>query len=105
MAPVVFRTLSFPDYDSDIYNKLKGHKYGGVYQFMNPVLLLRNPELIKIVTVKYFENFLDRQFLIREDVEPLFGKALFFLKGEQLTAHTVPLLPLNRCKTVSKAVA
>ena len=105
MAPVVFRALSFPDYVSDIYNKLKGHKYGGLYQFMNPVLLLRHPELIKMVTMKDFENFLDRQFLVIEDVEPLFGKALFFLKGERLTARTVPLLPPNRRKTVSKTVA
>jgi cytochrome P450 family 9 len=89
MAPVLLQTLSFPDFLSDIYNRLKGHKYGGVYQLMNPVLLLRDPELIKMVTVKDFEHFLDRQFLISEDVEPLFGKALFFLKGEQLTACTV----------------
>ena len=102
MAPVVFRALSFPDYISDIYNRLKGHKYGGVYQLMNPVLLLRDPELIKMVTVKDFEHFLDRQGLISEDVEPVIGKALFFLKGKQLTAHTVLLLPLNRRKRVSK---
>jgi hypothetical protein len=56
---------------------------------MNPVLLLRDPELIKMVTVKDFEHFLDRQFLISEEVEPLFGKALFFLQGEQCTACTV----------------
>jgi len=92
VAPVVFRALSFPDLISDIYNRLKGHKYGGVYQLMNPVLLLRDPEVIKMVTVKDFEHFLNRQFLISEEFEPLFGKALFFLQGEQLTASTVPLL-------------
>jgi cytochrome P450 family 9 len=81
--------MSFPDFVSDIYNRLKGHKYGGLYQLMNPFLLLRDPELIKMVTVKDFEHFLDRQVLISEDAEPLFGKALFNLKGEQLTACTV----------------
>ena len=102
MAPVVFRAQSFPDFVVYMYNKLKGHKYGGMYQFMNPIVLLRDPELIKMVTVKDFEHFLDRQFLISEDVEPLLGKALFFLKGEQFTARTVLLLPLGRHKTVSK---
>jgi cytochrome P450 family 9 len=81
--------MSFPDYVSDIYNRLKGHKYGGLYQLMNPLLLLRDPELIKSVTVKDFEHFLDRQVLITEDIEPLLGKALSNLKGEQLTACTV----------------
>jgi len=95
MAPVVFRAMSFPDFVVYMYNKLKGHKYGGVYQFMTPIVLLRDPELIKMVTVKDFEYFLDRQFLISEDVEPMFGKALFFLKGEQFTACIVSLLPLN----------
>ena len=92
MAPVVFRVLSFPDFAVYMYNKLKGCKYGGMYQFMSPVLFLRDPELIKMVTVKDFEHFLNRQFLISEEFEPLFGKALFFLQGEQLTASTVPLL-------------
>ena len=102
MAPVVFRALSFPDFAVYLYNKLKGHKYGGVYQFMNPVVLLRDPELIKMVTVKDFEHFLDRHSLISEEAEPMFGKALFNLKGEQFTACSVPLLPLNRRKGVSK---
>jgi hypothetical protein len=96
MAPVVFRAQSFPDFVVYMYNKFKGHKYGGMYQVMNPIVLLRDPELIKMVTVKDFEHFLDRQFLISENVEPLLGKALFNLKGEQFTACTVPLLPLNR---------
>jgi cytochrome P450 family 9 len=90
--------MSFPDAVVYMYNKFKGHKYGGVYQLMNPVLLLRDPELIKMVTVKDFEHFLDRQVPISEDAEPLFGKMLFNLKGEQLTACTVLLLPINRHK-------
>jgi len=98
MAPVVFQRMSFPDSVVYMYNKLKGHKYGGVYQFMKPGILLRDPELIKMVTVKDFEYFLDHQSPISEESEPVFGKALFNLKGEQFTACTVPLLPLNRFK-------
>jgi cytochrome P450 family 9 len=96
MAPVVFRALSFPDFVVYLYNRLKGHKYGGTYQFMTPTLLLRDPELIKMVTVKDFEHFLDHQAPISEDVEPVFGKALFNLKGELLIAWTVLVLRLER---------
>ena len=88
MAPVVFRTLSFSDFAVYMYNKLKGHKYGGVYQFLIPTVLLRDPELIKMVTVKDFEHFLDHQAPVSEEAEPMFGKALFNLKGEQITACT-----------------
>jgi hypothetical protein len=102
MAPMMFQTMSFPDYVSDIYNKLKGHKYGGLYQLMEPVLLIRDPELIKMVTVRDFEHFVDHQVQITEDAEPLFGKALFNLGGEQHVAYTVLLLPFNRSKTFSK---
>jgi hypothetical protein len=45
--PVVFQRMSFPDFAVYMYCKLKWHKYGGVYQFMIPVVLLRDPELIK----------------------------------------------------------
>ena len=100
MAPLLFQTLSIPDFISDMYNRLKGHKYGGTYHLMNPVLLIRDPELIKMVTVKDFEHFLDRNVPISEDCEPLFGKLLFNLKGEQHIASTVLLLPLNRRKNV-----
>jgi len=102
MAPMVFQALSFPDFLVYMYNKLKGFKYGGVYQFMFPIVLLRDPELIKKVTVKDFEHFLDHQSPISEEAEPLFGKALFNLKGEQLTACTVLLMSINRRKAVSK---
>jgi cytochrome P450 family 9 len=102
MAPMVFQTMSFPDFVSDTYNRLKGHKYGGLYHLMFPVLQIQDPELIKMVTVKDFEHFLDHQNPISEDAEPLFGKALFNLRGEQITTCTVLLLPLNRYTTVSK---
>jgi cytochrome P450 family 9 len=102
MAPVVLQKLSFPDYITDIYNRLKGHKYGGVYHLLSPVLMLRDPELMKMVTVKDFEHFLDRQLPMNEEAEPLFGKALFNLRGEQLAACTVLSLPLNIHKTVSR---
>ena len=95
MAPVVFRQMSFPDFVVYMYKGLKGHKYGGTYQFMNPSLMLRDPELIKMVTVKDFEHFLDRQAPISEETEPLFAKVLFNLMGELLIAWTVLLLRLK----------
>jgi hypothetical protein len=72
MAPVVFWALSFHAFAVYMYSKLKGHKYGGVYQFMSPVVLLRAPEFIKMLTVKDFEHFLDHQLPLTEEANPLF---------------------------------
>jgi cytochrome P450 family 9 len=94
--------MSIPHSISDIYNKLKGHKYGGLYHLMHPILMIRDPELIKMVTMKDFDHFLNRQDMIDNDAEPIFGKALLNLKGEQLSVCTVLLLPLNRHNTDSR---
>jgi cytochrome P450 family 9 len=55
--------------------------------------MLRDPELIKMVTVKDFEHFLDHRAPISEEAEPLFGKGLFNLKGKFSIPNS--LLPLG----------
>ncbi|KAJ9573565.1 hypothetical protein L9F63_009050 [Diploptera punctata] len=82
-SPIIFRQRSFPDFILDVYNGIKGHKYGGFYDFLKPVIVLRDPELIKMVTVKDFEHFLDHRALFTEEIEPLFGKGLFSLQGHK----------------------
>ena len=89
MSPIAFRRLSFPDFILDVYNKLKGHTYGGVYDFLKPVVVLRDPELIKMVTVKDFEYFLDHRTLFTEEIEPIFGKALFSLQGKNVSSGNI----------------
>jgi cytochrome P450 family 9 len=81
---MAFRIQSVPETVAEMYNSLKGHAYGGVYEFLNPVIMLRDPELIKRVTVKDFDHFLDHRNPIGEEAEPLFGKSLFNLQGELL---------------------
>lgn len=46
--------------------------------------MIRDPELIRQVTTKDFDHFTDHvDLLFREDVDPLFGKNLFALKGQR----------------------
>ncbi|PSN49030.1 hypothetical protein C0J52_09647 [Blattella germanica] len=58
-GPMLTQTMSIPEYVVWLYNELKGHPYGGIYQFRTPAVLLRDPDLIKTVTVKDFEYFTD----------------------------------------------
>jgi cytochrome P450 family 9 len=67
---------------NQLYSQLDGHKIGGMFQLMQPVYLVRDPELVKHVTVKDFEHFVDLPVFIPEDHEPILAKNLQGLKGK-----------------------
>lgn len=58
-------------------------RYIGHYQYYQPILLLKDPKLIKQICVKDFEHFLDQRPFTNEDADPLWNKNLFALKGNQ----------------------
>ncbi|XP_019875695.2 cytochrome P450 9e2-like isoform X2 [Aethina tumida] len=58
---LVTRTQSFPEMSIDIYNMFPNARYSGCYQFLTPTLLLRDPDLIKQITIKDFDHFMDRR--------------------------------------------
>jgi cytochrome P450 family 6 len=76
----------------ELYKKLDGEKYGGVYAFTKPICIFRDPDIIKNILVKDFASFHDRGFLIDEEIEPLIGH-LFFLSGIRWRNLRVKLSP------------
>lgn len=82
MAPVIFRRISFADFIRKIYNFNPDAKYYGFYATTNPVILLRDLELIKTVLVKNFEAFPDRPSFTDSN-EFLVTQNLFSLHGEK----------------------
>lgn len=56
-----------------LYNELDGLRFGGFYHFSKPILLLRDPVLIKAVLVENFPHFHDRHDakLLNERLDPL----------------------------------
>ncbi|CAG2060818.1 unnamed protein product [Timema podura] len=63
-----------------LYKELQGHRFGGVYRGFTPILLLREPELIKHFLTKDFMHFHDRNQPVDEKKDPL-GLNLFSLHG------------------------
>lgn len=57
--------------------KAKDEPFFGLNFFNEPVLLIRDPELIKEVLIKEFSTFHDRGFLFNTEREPLTSKAAF----------------------------
>jgi hypothetical protein len=64
------------------FRKLNGYKCGGVFKFRQPVVLLRDPQLVKTVIVKEFSSFQDNDFHSNVDIDPLFGRNPFVLRGD-----------------------
>lgn len=83
MASTAFRRSSIADSIKYLYNLKPDVKYFGMFDFVTPVLLIRDPELIKSVAIKNFESFQDHKNILNSDLDPLFTKNLFFLQGER----------------------
>jgi hypothetical protein len=87
MGLVLMKMQYFPQLMMKSYNLLKDHPFGGFFVFKQPIVLLRDPGLIKTITVKDFEYFTDHRTILSEDGEPVMTKGLFTLKGKKIHAH------------------
>nr|XP_023021162.1 cytochrome P450 9e2-like [Leptinotarsa decemlineata]XP_023021163.1 cytochrome P450 9e2-like [Leptinotarsa decemlineata]XP_023021164.1 cytochrome P450 9e2-like [Leptinotarsa decemlineata] len=65
------------------YNQFQGTRYHGIYHMSAPTLVIKDPELLRRITVKDFDHFTNHRNFIPEEADPLFGKNLFFSKGQQ----------------------
>nr|AZR39453.1 cytochrome P450 [Agasicles hygrophila] len=74
---------SMGDVISDIYKKYENYPFVGVYKSTTPVLLVRDPEFVKNIVIRDFKHFYDNDIIIDKDVEPLFGRNPFCLKGQE----------------------
>lgn len=66
-----------------VYQKLAPHKYGGQYAMLKPVLMIRDPELIKKLLIKDFHYFHDRGITVHDELQEPLAKQLSILNGEQ----------------------
>ncbi|XP_023030479.1 cytochrome P450 9e2 isoform X2 [Leptinotarsa decemlineata] len=74
---------SLVSYVQNMYYQFPNRRYSGVYQLNVPVLVLKDPELMKLVLIKDFDHFTDRRTYIPDDVDPLWANSLFSLKGSK----------------------
>ncbi|GLH10334.1 Cytochrome P450 9e2 [Gryllus bimaculatus] len=79
MAPVLLGRLSMADWALHLYSAHSHLPASGFFQFARPMLLLRDPDLIRAVTVKAFDHFVDHQQFNTERAEPMFARILLGL--------------------------
>lgn len=90
-GPAFMQKLSIGELIEQIYHSTTD-RFIGIYSFLRPVLILRDPEIIRNVLVKDFQHFHDRGVYSDEKRDPL-SAHLFALNGEQWKNLRIKLTP------------
>lgn len=96
-APLILKKFSFNGFIMYIYRKYPNAKVFGMFDAMTPIFVVRDPELIKKITVKDFDHFIDHRpmFGNSENDNPysIFGKTLFAMTGQKWRDMRATLSP------------
>ncbi|XP_018561888.1 cytochrome P450 9e2-like [Anoplophora glabripennis] len=95
----IIHTQTWTDVVQSIYDQSPGTRYTGMYNFYYPLLVIKDPELLKQVAIKDFDHFTDHITFMPTDGDPLFSKSLFALQGREWREMRTLLSP---CFTSSK---
>ncbi|XP_037037112.1 probable cytochrome P450 9f2 [Bradysia coprophila] len=71
------------EFMSTLYAADPGTKILGAFNFRQPNLVVRDPDVIKQLLVKDFDHFEDHTHVLDDKVDVLFGNSLFFLTGSK----------------------
>ncbi|XP_055601241.1 cytochrome P450 9b2-like [Uranotaenia lowii] len=75
------------------YDQFREHRVSGMFSFRQPGYLVHDPELVKEITIKHFDHFTEHAHTCPVDVDPLLGRALFFMDGQRWKAGRTGLSP------------
>lgn len=68
----------------ELYKAFPNENFIGYYEIGGkPKYLIRDPELIKQIAIKDFDHFVDHSITIDHNIEPMFGRSLFMMRGQR----------------------
>jgi cytochrome P450 family 9 len=105
---IFVRPKSFADIIKAIYDLHPDAKYVGIFDFTNPIVVIRDLELIKSVAIKNFDAFHDHLFFGTETQDPLFGTNLFALRGDKwrdVRTLLSPAFTANKMRTMFQLIS
>lgn len=91
MKDQFFLSKNLCDIYQEIYDKLEGCQFGGIFLGRTPAILIKDPELVVSILVKDFKHFYNRGFL-NNNQESL-NVNLFDLEGEPWRNLRYKLMP------------
>ncbi|KPJ03683.1 Cytochrome P450 9e2 [Papilio xuthus] len=83
MSWILLRREHFAEAMARLYTTFPEERFLGWFEILNPLIMLKDIELIKKICVKDFEHFLDHRSFIDAKADPFFGRNLLLLKGEE----------------------
>ncbi|CAH1391334.1 unnamed protein product [Nezara viridula] len=75
------------------YYKMTNHPYFGFYDMRSPILIAKDPEVIRLILTKEFSHFIDRTYTGLPKTDPLLHYQLFSLSGNKWRALRTKLTP------------
>jgi cytochrome P450 family 9 len=93
---------------TDLYQKHHDKRYVGFMQFSQPVLMVRDVDLVKQFAVKDFDHFHDHFSFGTSDNDPLLSKSLISLTGEdwrQMRATLSPAFTSSKMRNMYQLMA
>ncbi|EFN77005.1 cytochrome P450 9e2 [Harpegnathos saltator] len=108
MGQLIFGRTTLSEFVKMTYDKYPAAKYIGIYDFHKPLIMLRDPDLIKSIAIKYFDIFPGRRTSVEYDQDPLVSQNLFFLYGDKwrkIRAILSPSFTSSKMKTMSKLIS
>lgn len=73
-----FGQKSFADTVLSYYQRFPNEAFIGIYELTHPVFVIRDPELVKKVTIQDFDHFFNHQTEFDRDLDSLMSRTLFF---------------------------
>lgn len=80
---LMFKLEALPELMLGISNKFRTSKFVGFFDFREPSLVIQDPDMIKQIGVKDFENFVNHQLFATSDADELFVHSLFLMKDQR----------------------
>lgn len=94
LGPLVRRQCHMEDVIQRVYDLEPEAKYVGMYEFTTPLIIIRDPELIKTIGVKEITNFTNHRPFVDVRVDPMLGEVLFAMQGDRWREHRTMLTSL-----------
>lgn len=94
MLDVLLMRRNMPLMMADLYFKYADHQFFGMWIFTEPHLVVRCPELIKLVLIKDFDSFHNRNVQSNAKVDPLAANMLFFMRNPKWKVNRTVTTPM-----------
>lgn len=91
----------------DIFNVHSFFRVLGIFDLRTPVVMIRDPQLIKRLLVTDFDHFQNHNFIVNRSMDVLFGNSLFQLRDKQwkdMRTALSPVFTASKLKTLFDVV-